>query len=220
MDFRAPPPSPVASARRSSLPDDDVFRQFLDTSLRLPTINDHRQPPPPKVDFRYLCSDNALRHVVSESLATVGCFQLINHGIPLDLIASTAEDAVGIFQMPPEKRASAARSPESPCGFEEQDSEENELSQEFVWGTDIDFNIKMETLFPVGYSNFSKKMDTLQSRIEKVAEIILTVIIKDSPKKFANCVEMIGGHERGTLCCVYKHNPANTQSQWTNSLRF
>ncbi|RDX58488.1 1-aminocyclopropane-1-carboxylate oxidase, partial [Mucuna pruriens] len=223
MDFRAPPPSPVASARRSSLPlNDDVFRQFLDTSLRVPNINNHSHPPP-MVDFRFLCSDHALRHVVSDSLATVGCFQLLNHGIPPDLIASPAESAIGIFQVPPEKRAGAKRSVENPWGFEEEDAEENDnenengLSQEFVWGRDTNFNLKMETLCPTGYSNFSKKMDTLMSRIEKVAEKILAVIIEDSPKKF---VDIIGGHERGTLCCVYKHGQDNMAGQCAKSLKY
>ncbi|TKY48210.1 1-aminocyclopropane-1-carboxylate oxidase [Spatholobus suberectus] len=222
MDFRAPPPSPVASARRLSLPNDDVFRQFLDTSLRLPNINNLQHKPPPTVDFRTLWSDDGIRRVVSDSLATVGCFQLLNHGIPLDLIASPAEAAIGIFRVPPEKRAAATRSPENPYGFEEQNGEENELTQlseEFVWGRDNDFDLKMERLWPTGYSNFSKKMDTLLSRIEKVAEKILPVIFEDSPKKFAP-VDMIRGHERGTLCCVYKHNPDNMQGQCANSLKY
>jgi len=147
MDFRAPPPSPVASARRtSSLSNDDVFRRFLETSLRLPNTNNHHQNPLPKVDFRSLCSDHALRHVISDSFTAVGCFQLLNHGIPLDVIASPAEASIAIFQVPAEKRGGATRSAESPWGFEEDD--------EFVWGRDKEFNLRMQRLLPTEYSNF------------------------------------------------------------------
>ncbi|KAJ6711547.1 hypothetical protein OIU79_007897 [Salix purpurea] len=35
MDFRAPPPSPIASGRRSSVTNDEVLTEFLEHSLRL-----------------------------------------------------------------------------------------------------------------------------------------------------------------------------------------
>ncbi|KAL9323082.1 hypothetical protein ACSQ67_011135 [Phaseolus vulgaris] len=207
MDFRAPPPSPVASARRtSSLSNDDVFRRFLETSLRLPSINNHHQKPLPKVDFRSLCSDDALRHVISDSFTAVGCFQLLNHGIPLDVIASPAEASIAIFQVPPEKRGGATRSAESPWGFEEDD--------EFVWGRDKEFNLRMQRISPTGYSNFNKKMENLVARIEKVAEKILQVIFDDSPHKVANSVDMIGG----TLCSVYKHCSDKMSGECGNSV--
>ena len=173
IDFRAPPPSPVDCSRRPSLPngdgDGDIFSEFLTTSLRVPNLafsanKFQQQQTPPKVDFRTLCSDEhehehergVLRDVVSDSLATIGCFQLLNHGIPPELMTSMAEAAVGIFQVPPERRAAAMRSPEKPCGFEEYDDEEEgtELSEEFVWCRHHDFNLKMERIWPTGYSNF------------------------------------------------------------------
>ncbi|QCE08995.1 gibberellin 3-beta-dioxygenase [Vigna unguiculata] len=213
MDFRAPPPSPVASARRtSSLSNDDVFRRFLETSLRLPNIYNNHRKPLPKVDFSSLCSDDALRHVISDSFATVGCFQLLNHGIPLDVIASPAEASIAIFQVPPEKRGGATRSAESPWGFDDED--------EFVWGRDKEFNLRMQQLSPTGYSNFNKKMENLVARIENVAEKILQVILQDSPPKIANSVDMIRGHERGTLCSVYKHCSDNMSGQCSNSLNY
>ncbi|XP_014500758.1 1-aminocyclopropane-1-carboxylate oxidase 1 [Vigna radiata var. radiata] len=213
MDFRAPPPSPVAAARRtSSLSNDDVFRRFLETSLRLPNINNNHQNPLPKVDFRSLGSDDALRHVISDSFATVGCFQLLNHGIPLDVIASPAEASIAIFQVPPEKRGGVTRSVESPWGFEEDD--------EFVWGRDKEFNLRMQQLSAARYSNFNKKMENLVARIEKVAEKILQVIFEDSPRKVANSMEMIGGIERGTVCSVYKHCSDKTSGECGNSLNY
>ncbi|KAK7325152.1 hypothetical protein VNO77_29272 [Canavalia gladiata] len=221
MDFRAPPPSPVASARRFSHQNDDVFGHLLETSFRVPNLNlanKHQQRPPPKVDFLTLCSDDSLRQVVLDSFATVGCFQLLNHGIPPDFISSPTEAAVGVFRVQPEKRAAVTRSPENPCGF---DAEESELSEEFVWVRNNDFNQKMEQIWPTGYSNFRKKMDTLMSRIEKVAEKILPMIFKDSPKNIANSIDMIRGHELGTLCCVYKHaGPDNMSGPWANSLKY
>ncbi|CAJ1955308.1 unnamed protein product [Sphenostylis stenocarpa] len=213
MDFRAPPPSPVASARRSSsLSNHDVFRRFLETSLRLPNINNHHQTPLPKVDFPSLFSDHAVRHVVSDSFTTVGCFQLLNHGIPLDVTASSAEASVGIFRVPPEKRGCATRSAESPWGFEEDD--------EFVWGRNKEFNLRMERLWPAGYSNFNKKMENLVTMIEKVADKILQVMLEDCPKKNAYSVDLIRW-QRGTLCSVHKHCSDNMGGQYaTNSLEY
>jgi len=58
------------------------------------------------------------------------------------------------------------------------------------------------------------------ARIEKVAEKILQVIFEDSSQKIANSVDMIGGHERGTVCCVYKHCSENMSGQCGNSLKY
>lgn len=63
-------------------------------------------------------------------------------------------------------------------------------------------------------------MENLVARIENVAEKILQVILQDSPPKIANSVDMICGHERGTLCSVYKHCSDNMSGQCANSLNY
>lgn len=169
VDFRAPPPSPVASGRRSSFTNEDILTEFLETSPRVPDLvlpdnifpKQRHLESPPVVDFVSLCfhHDDALCDVVSRSMATIGCFQIINHGIPPQLIASVAQSAAGIFCVPLGNRAAVRRSPEKPWGFEEYHSEEeeeeaNEFSEEFVWCEDHEFKLKMEGILPRGYQNF------------------------------------------------------------------
>lgn len=170
VDFRAPPPSPVASGRRSTVTNNEFLTEFLETSLRVPDlvlpdkifpkqINDET---PPKVDFVALCfhEDEDLIDVVLESIARFGCFQLINHGISPGIVAAAVEVAGGIFTVPPDMRDAVTRSPEKPRGFEEHDDEVEEkegreLNEEFIWcKNDEELKLKLEGIWPIGYPNF------------------------------------------------------------------
>ncbi|CAL0308743.1 unnamed protein product [Lupinus luteus] len=228
VDFRAPPPSPVASGRTPSLTNDDVLSEFLETSLRVPHLvlpdkifpKQKNLETPPKVDFVSLCfhEDEAVYDVVSDSMARIGCFQLVNHGIPRELMASTAEAALGIFDVAAEKRAAVMRTEEKAWGFEEEEMG-GELSEEFVWCKDEELKLKMEGIMPIEYPKFSQKMETLFSRIEKVAEKIDLVMLK----KFASDADIINrGHQfNGTLCCIFKyHEEDNVTEKWVDSLRY
>ncbi|QCE02317.1 Isopenicillin N synthase-like [Vigna unguiculata] len=226
VDFRAPPPSPVASGRRSTVTNDDVLTEFLEASLRVPDLvlpdkifpKQNHLDAPPEVDFVSLCfhRDDALRDVVSDSLARIGCFQLLNHGIPSQLVDSAAADAARVFQVPHAKRAAATRSPEKPWGFEEYHAgeEEEEGSEEFVWCNEEELKSKMEGIWPIGYPNFSEKMEKLMSRIEMVGMKMLGVILKKKSAEFE------GGNEKGNVCCIYKHGGDNTKDAWANSLKY
>jgi len=171
VDFRAPPPSPVASGRRSFVTNNEFLTEFLETSLRVPDlvlpdkifpkqINDET---PPKVDFVALCfhEDEDLIDIVSDSIARLGCFQLINHGISPGIVAAAVEVAGGIFMVPPEMRDAVTRSPEKPRGFEghhdevEEEEEGRELNEEFIWcKNDEELKLKLEGIWPIGYPNF------------------------------------------------------------------
>lgn len=167
-DFRAPPPSPVASGRRSCVTNDDVLTEFLESSLRVPdlVLPDKIFPKqkfiedPSRIDFGSLGaprSDAASR--VLDSIARVGCFQLVNHGIGCEFSRGAMAAAAGIFLVPPEKRAAAMRSPEKPYGFEEvrsdgEEEESSELAEEFVWCREEGLESEMQRLWPAGYSNF------------------------------------------------------------------
>jgi hypothetical protein len=65
-------------------------------------------------------------------------------------------------------------------------------------------------------------METLQSRVEKVADKILPIILKNIPKKLASNGDIIShGNEVGTLCCIYKHRQdINRNNQWVDSLKY
>lgn len=165
FDFRAPPPSPIASGRRSSVTNDDVLTEYLEHSLRVPDLilPDKVFPRqkfienPPRIDFQALDSKESYDTVskIVDSITTIGCFQLVNYGIPSELIKSALAAATGIFQVSPEKRAAVTRSPEKPYGFEEVHGEEEiEMSEEFVWCRDENLMLEMEGIWPQGYSKF------------------------------------------------------------------
>lgn len=165
VDFRAPPPSPIASGRRSSFTNDAVLTEFLEHSLRVPDLilPDKIFPKekfiecPPVIDFEALVSnENDAVSKMIKSVASVGCFQLTNHGISSELVRSVQAKATGIFGVPPEKRMKVTRSPEKPYGFDEVHEEEieRELSEEFVWSMDQGLKSQMEAILPLGYSNF------------------------------------------------------------------
>ena len=68
--------------------------------------------------------------LVKSAGSAFGCFQLVNHGIPRDLIAVCYAAATTAFRIPPEKKAAAARSPERRWRFE---VEEEEGVEELFW---------------------------------------------------------------------------------------
>lgn len=99
-DFRAPPPSPVASSRRSSFTaNEDVLSEFLDKCGRVPNLvlPDKVFPKhrfllnPPTFDFLRLGSASPL---LMDAIDTIGCFQLINHGVPEAKVRAAADKTI------------------------------------------------------------------------------------------------------------------------------
>lgn len=168
INFRAPPPSPITSGRRSTVTNDDIFTEFLHHPLRVPDLalpdkafsRQHFIESPPVIDFLSMDSresDSIQKILVS--LSGNGCFQLVNHGIPQETLGEALAAATGLFHhVPPEKKAVVTRSLERLYGFEEghgEESESDELSEEFVWSCrDEGLKLRMEGIWPIGYSNF------------------------------------------------------------------
>ncbi|KAB2037270.1 hypothetical protein ES319_D03G062800v1 [Gossypium barbadense] len=195
FDFRAPPPSPVASGRRSCVTNDEALNSMQTETL-------------PKI---------------LDSIATIGCFQLVNYGIPVESIRSALTAAAGIFQLPPQKRTTVTRSPEKLYGFEEvHEEDEGEVSEEFVWCKAKALELAMEGIWPVGYSNFSEKMETLVAEMEKVAEKILTVFREIYQEKTGRCEKEKMEEEDGNgwACYVYKHGGNVSAEKWRSCLRY
>ncbi|KAG5229117.1 hypothetical protein OIU77_023766 [Salix suchowensis] len=231
MDFRAPPPSPIASGRRSSVTNDEVLTEFLEHSLRVPDLilPDRIFPrhktveTPPRIDFQSLSSgesDSVLKML--DSIARTGCFQLANFGIPGEFIRSVSATAAGIFQLPPEKKEAVSRSLERPYGFEEVHGDhqeaESEVSEDFVWCKDESLTVDMEGIWPTGYSNFSQKMETLSSDIEHVARNILQVLHENCPRKSMYGDDTMQRQDPiGPVCCLYKHGRSFQADQRSRS---
>ncbi|EEF46393.1 conserved hypothetical protein [Ricinus communis] len=229
IDFRAPPPSPIASGRRSSVANDDVLTEFLEHSLRVPdlVLPDKIFPrqkileTPPRIDFQSLNSatDSDSIPKILDSLSRIGCFQLVNYGVPSDFARMVLAMAAGIFSVPPEKRAAVTRSPEKLYGFEEvHGEEESEVSEEFLWCRDKNLRLDMEGIWPSGYSNFSNKMEALVSEMENVAEKLLQVLQENSHLKAMYGSEAMEGQDGvGSVCYLYKHKRKVAGDGWAKS---
>ncbi|KAG1367819.1 putative Flavonol synthase/flavanone 3-hydroxylase [Cocos nucifera] len=68
-------------------------------------------------------NDGSAVELLKSAGSAFGRFQLVNHGIPRDLIAAGDAAATAAFRIPSEKKAAAARSPERRWGFEVEEEE-------------------------------------------------------------------------------------------------
>ncbi|XP_057773132.1 LOW QUALITY PROTEIN: gibberellin 3-beta-dioxygenase 4 [Salvia miltiorrhiza] len=217
VDFRAPPPSPVAPGRQSPFANDDVLSEYLQQSLKVPdlVLPDRVFPcqksvqNPPRIDFGKLGSfESEMGFKICDLIAQVGCLELINHGISPDLMGLVLFLAGGIFQIPPEKKKTAARSPERRYGFEEIHGEEEirDQSEEFLWCDETTMKSEMEGIWPFGFSNFSQEMKKLSRQMEEVGRRIMLFLEQHSLKKFSAENGLPEEQESaGKVWCIEKH---------------
>ncbi|KAI3789756.1 hypothetical protein L2E82_02560 [Cichorium intybus] len=240
LEFRAPPPSPVASGRRSSVANDEILTEFLHHSLRVPdlVLPDRVSPRQklkiqklPKLDYKTLESLEDHNIINSfEAIARTGCFELVNHGISNQLVRSVAKYGARIFELPPEKKVVMTRSADRMYGFdfEEFNGEEKQTSEEFVWCRDDELRSELEANLPSQYSNFSGNLEILISEIEKISEVILKFLPNNTTPKFgSDDDEAIDKQNAGSICCFHRHHqdPSRITNDhqytvYTNSLRY
>ncbi|KAI3806859.1 hypothetical protein L1987_22775 [Smallanthus sonchifolius] len=241
LDFRAPPPSPVASGRRSSVANDEILTEFLHRSLRVPDLvlpdrvfprQNSKIQNLPKLDFKALnltapdFSENLGISEITEAIAHAGCFELVNHGISGQLLSSVVKSGAGVFNLSPEKKSVVSRSSERSYGFVEFHGDEKESSEEFVWCRDDSLKSEMEQLLPNQYSNFSEEMENLMSEIENISETLLKLFLDRSTPKL-RLDDDDGTREReiaGSICYIYKHcsdtDTVPDDNQYMDSLRY
>ncbi|XP_058074197.1 1-aminocyclopropane-1-carboxylate oxidase 1 [Magnolia sinica] len=231
--FRAPPPSPIATAsgRRSAVANDNELAEFLENSLRVPhlVLPDPLFPlevsagNPPEIDFRSLNSAGSESVMkLLDSVAGVGCFQLVNHGISGDLVGAVRAAAGGIFRISPEKKAMLSRSPEMVYGFEEEVSET--MSEEFFWGSRDEkeregLKALMEGVWPDGFSNFSQKTEILSKAIEMVAGKVVQILLENMENRSFHETLQREDDAIGPVLCLYKHGRKISSGQWVSSLK-
>ncbi|KAI3775088.1 hypothetical protein L1987_49656 [Smallanthus sonchifolius] len=235
VEFRAPPPSPIASGRRSSVANDEFLTEFLHHSLRVPdlVLPDRLSPRQkskiqnlPKLDYKSL--DSTEGHVISEKfdvIARAGCFELVNHGISKQLVRYVSDYAAGIFELSPEKKAVMTRSDDRMYGFVEYHGEEKETSEEFVWRRDDALRSKLAAILPPSISNFSQNLEILTSEIEKICGIILKILLENTPGITVFDDDKASEKQTaGSVCYFYRHhqdpNTITNENYSTNSLRY
>ncbi|XP_071715106.1 1-aminocyclopropane-1-carboxylate oxidase 1-like [Rutidosis leptorrhynchoides] len=233
--FRAPPPSPVASGRKSSVANDEILTQFLHQSLRVPdlVLPDRQQKSKinylPKLDYELLDSfhDQNNTDYIFDTIAETGCFELVNHGISNQIVSNVANYGAKLFEISKEKKAVMSRSGDRMYGFVE--GEENEKSEEFFWYKDDSFRSKLEGILPldIPFSNFSDSIEILAYEIEKICEVMLKYMLEKTIRKsrFDDYDDKVKGKQvDGSVCYIYKHhqnlNAIVNDSNYMSSLRY
>ncbi|ERN15133.1 hypothetical protein AMTR_s00056p00113680 [Amborella trichopoda] len=169
---RAPPPSPVAIGRKNSFVNEEKLTHYLERSLHLPELvlpdrffpKENSGKTPPEIDLRQLslCEKDSLSKLIG-SVTTIGCFQLLNHGLSKELISAVKAECEGVFGLSHKKKMMVSRSNGVCYGFEEHSGEieeysgENEeCSGEFFWSrrerTSMEFALKR--VWPEGFRSF------------------------------------------------------------------
>ncbi|KAI3684223.1 hypothetical protein L6452_33444 [Arctium lappa] len=238
LDFRAPPPSPVASGRRSSVANDEILTEFLHRSLRVPDLvlpdrvfprQNSKIQKLPKLDFEVVkvsgLSEGQDFGEIVEVIAQTGCFELVNHGISEQILSSVSDSGAGVFRLSPDKKSVVSRSAERLYGFVEFHGDEKELSEEFVWCRDDSLKSEMEEVWPIQYSNFSEKIENLMSEIENISETLLKLFLDATiPKSRFDDDETREREIAGSICYLYKHcqntDSESNDDQYMNSLRY
>ncbi|KAK1416865.1 hypothetical protein QVD17_25982 [Tagetes erecta] len=233
IEFRAPPPSPIASGRRSSVANDEFLTEFLHHSLRVPDLilPDRVSPRQksqiqnvPKLDYKLLNSGEG--SVITETfdvISRTGCFELVNHGISDQFLRSVSDYGAGIFDLSPEKKAALSRSDDRIYGFVHTHGEVNETSEEFVWCRDDALRSNLKAILPPKLSNFSKNFEILASEIETICGVILQIMLKNTPEA-SGFDDDKTSKKQTSICYFYRHNQdpiaLPNENYYTNSLRY
>nr|XP_043637534.1 1-aminocyclopropane-1-carboxylate oxidase 3 [Erigeron canadensis] len=236
LDFRAPPPSPVAAGRRSSVANDEILTEFLHRSLRVPDLvlpdrvfprQNSKIQNLPKLDFKALNNSSSGFDQVIDVIAQTGCFELVNHGISGQLLSSVVDSGAGVFRLSQEKKSIVSRSAERLYGFVEFHGDEKELNEEFVWCRDDSLKLVMEKVWADQYSNFSEKMEALMCKIENISEVLVQLFLARFSLKprFDDDDDGVKKKEiAGSLCYLYKHcsdsEIISNDDQYMDSLRY
>ncbi|KAI0491584.1 hypothetical protein KFK09_025844 [Dendrobium nobile] len=195
--FRAPPPSPAAITRNTSpeTHEDDDFSRFLKRSRRIPElILPHRNPP--EIDLGSLISPErelSEKDNLRSAARSMGCFQIINHGIKQRVIQAAVEAAKVVFEVPLERKKEAARSPERKWGFEVEEEDDVAESDEFFWWSGD--AVEMAGVLAPEYDAFSGKMEQLLKKMRKIATKI-ELSLMDSRKEVNDMIICVRKHRR------------------------
>ncbi|KAK9078338.1 hypothetical protein SSX86_002395 [Deinandra increscens subsp. villosa] len=216
VEFRAPPPSPVASGRRSSVANDESLTEYLHRSLRVPdlVLPDHVSPRQksnlqklPKLDYKLLDSNHSIEGKF-DAIARTGCFELVNHGISDQFVRSVSGYGAGIFELSPEKKAFMSRSGDRMYGFVDFHAEEKELAgEEFVWCRDDALRSITDSIFP---PNFNQNIEILTSEIENICGIILKLLLNNDDD------EAREKQTAGSVCYFHRNHHQEDQNAITN----
>ncbi|XP_043715025.1 flavonol synthase/flavanone 3-hydroxylase-like [Telopea speciosissima] len=97
-----------------SIPSESIPDEFIRSEKEQPGITTYHGPVPeiPTVDFRDPDQENLVRRI-SDASKEWGIFQVVNHGIPNEVIEKLQKVGREFFQLPEEEKEAVARKPGS-----------------------------------------------------------------------------------------------------------
>ncbi|XP_020101789.1 feruloyl CoA ortho-hydroxylase 2 isoform X2 [Ananas comosus] len=201
-ESRAPPPSPIAHAQPSDDDpyDDDEMARFLRSTRSVPKLTLPRTIPA-EIDVRGLLDSGVGAGSATEKMksaaAELGCFQILGHGVPPELVAAAAAAEAMVRGSPEEERR----------GEEEEEEEEEEI---FWWSKgERRERSREETAgtWPGDSRSFYDQMDDLCELMNKIAI------------KIEETLEVVSGEKcAGELVLhLHKHNKYKNGSSSSNS---
>ncbi|KAI3684267.1 hypothetical protein L6452_33488 [Arctium lappa] len=121
---------------------------------------------------------DAIKHV-GHACETWGVFQLINHGIPMDLLNNMEASGRKLFSLPIEQKQKAARSPDGVSGYGV--ARISSFFPKLMWSEG--FTIvgspyeHAEKLWPQGYGNFCELIEEYKKEMNKLANQLMWLIL-------------------------------------------
>ncbi|KAK6912002.1 Non-hem dioxygenase N-terminal domain, partial [Dillenia turbinata] len=217
---------------------DDVLTEFLTSSLRVPDLilpnhifpKPKPSPPPPSLSLQNLTL--TLNPKFIESVSSLGCFQIVNHGIEREIVKSAMESAKGVFELSKEKKSLVKKKVlQGGFGFEDDEDEEEEEEEErenerrereeFVWGREEDENLKvaLEGIWPHGYSYFRERMEVLMNKMGEIAEKILPILSENFLKNSTPNGKTMGTKQASSICCLHRQCQNIPPDQFLGTIR-
>ncbi|XP_031488574.1 flavonol synthase/flavanone 3-hydroxylase [Nymphaea colorata] len=223
VEFRAPPPSPIA-AFKIGLENEASLDEFLRRSVRVPELilpyhlfpTEEFGGDPPEIDFSALAAseDRSVAELLSSAEAK-GCFQLVNHGVPKETVGAIREAITEFFNLPSEQKLVLSRNPASKSGYEEISGDGFPITEELLWCGDEKkiMSPAMSSVWPQGshgYKNFRRQLKRLSKETEGIARKILQVLHERASRKRVPSEPLAAAEEeKGTVrpvFCFYKHH--------------
>ncbi|KAJ9559565.1 hypothetical protein OSB04_004725 [Centaurea solstitialis] len=121
---------------------------------------------------------NAIKHV-GHACKTWGVFQLINHGIPIDLLVNMEASGKKLFSLPIQQKLKAARSPDGVSGYGV--APISSFFPKHMWSEG--FTIigspyeHARKLWPRGYRNFCDLIEEYKKEMNKLANRLMWLIL-------------------------------------------
>ncbi|KAH9311610.1 hypothetical protein KI387_026645 [Taxus chinensis] len=193
----APPPSPSQLGLHSGNGhdnDDDELANYLDklgrslsnVKLLLPasTCNNTIAPDPdrdlPVID---LSGERELVvRKISAAAAELGCFQVVNHGVPSHIVERAEEECKRLFRLPFEKKEEIiSEGVASPFGFDDEEEEtKNSSKQQWFWLPKNAHHIRnlLTHIWPQGCDNFSRALGDYCDALLKLSGEILDILLE------------------------------------------